>query len=103
MFVVGLLLANFDASMPQETASTPVSPAALSRRVAAFLVGVVTTSAFFRIRPVSFQARFIATFSAQRGMTSEYLIRFSGMMWLVAMTRMPCCFADLIRYLPTIM
>ena len=97
MVVVGLLLAKLEASMPQETASTPVSPAALSRRLAAFLVGVVTTSAFLRIRPVSFQARLMAIFSAQRGITSEYLIRFSGMMWLVAITRIPCCLADLSR------
>ena len=80
VFVVGVLLANFDASMPQDTANTPVRPAAPSKRLAAFLVGVVTTSAFFRILPASFQARFIATFSAQRGITREYLIRFSGMM-----------------------
>ena len=77
------------ASMPQEIASTSSTAVFAARYSAAFSVGVVTRSASLKVRAAAAHAIRVSVGLNHFGITAVYSSRFSGMKWLVAMTRMP--------------
>ncbi|KQQ27620.1 hypothetical protein ASF54_02190 [Frondihabitans sp. Leaf304] len=82
---------------------TPVMSVASSRNPAALRVGVVIAWQCWYVFAASCHARRVIQSSSLRGIGGVCSMRFSGMKWFVAITRMPRSFAIVVSPRPMMM